>query len=252
MNLDDLQKPVDSTKVSSLIKSQFGKEYDISKLNVTEANTLAKKADKMIYEYKMQNNYHNGQSNSSYMKLLMLKEAAEKRAHELYNLQESTMNKKLASALKIAAAGGTLTESQLADLNVSETMKSVLRNATSAKDFMVKIVESRKAKQALNENDIGQAQTTIAAQDIADQIQGMIEKFADIKYKELPALHDSIRNAQGVEQAQSFNDSLTMSLEELTSSLEAAKSEVNSAVAVLTLTQANLKWIWAWTMRWVS
>jgi len=62
----------------------------------------------------------------------------------------------------------------------------------------------------------------------------MIEKFADIKYKELPALHDSIRNAQGVDQAESFNTQLVGSLDSLTSSLEQAKADVNNAVAELT------------------
>lgn len=234
MNLDDLQKPVDSNRVADLIKSQFDKKYDISKLTMTEARKLIKKTDQMIYEFKTQNNYHDSHNNASYMKLLMLKEAAEKRAKELTNLQESNMNKKLASALKIAAQGGTLTENQLEDLKVSETMKSVLRHKKTAQDFMHRIVESRKAKKALNEGEIDQAQTTIAAQDIADQMQDMIEKFADIKYKELPALHDSIRNAQGVDAAEEFKSTVSNSLDELTSSLEQAKGEVNNAIAVLT------------------
>jgi len=62
----------------------------------------------------------------------------------------------------------------------------------------------------------------------------MIEKFADIQYKELPALHDSIRNSQGVAEAEEFNSSLLDSLGTLTSSLETAKADVNNAVATLT------------------
>ena len=235
MNLNDLDRPVDSKRVSDLLKSQFGSGYNIQRMSLGESLTLSVKTKEMISEYKRMKNYYTSQNDASFMKLLMINEAAEKRANELTRkLRESTMNKQLIQALKIAAQGGKLTEGQLKSLNVSNSMRSVLRDSKAAQAFMRKIVESRRAKTALTEGEIDQAQTTIAAQDIADQIQGMIEKFADIKYKELPALHDSIRNAQGVEAAEQFNTSLIGSLDELTGSLESAKKEVNSAIAVLT------------------
>jgi hypothetical protein len=84
------------------------------------------------------------------------------------------------------------------------------------------------------EGEIDAAQTVLAAQDIADQIQTMIEKIADVQYKELPALQDSIRNSQGVSEAQQFTETVTDSMQELTQSLETAKSDVNDAIAVLT------------------
>lgn len=234
MNLIDLTKPVNAKKVAELIKLQFGSEFDIANANLTESVAVLNKTSQKIVEFKHKGNLHESQNNASYMKLRMLNEAAEKRATELtLELQESEMNKKLASALKIAATGGTLTMEQLESLRVSEDMQAVLKSPKTAQAFMQKVVESKKA-QKIMEGEIDQAQTTIAAQDIADQIQGMIEKFADIKYKELPALHDSIRNAQGVDSAESFNTSLTSSLDSLTSALETAKADVNNAVAELT------------------
>ena len=236
MNLTDLAKPVDSATVAELIKTQFGKDYNIDKLGLKESVALLNKTEQLIVEFKQTNNLYSSENNATYMKLIMVNEAADKKAIELTKatqIQESDMeNKLLTKALKIAAKGGKLSEDQLKALQISEGMQSVLRNQKTAQTFMRKIVESKKA--ALMENEINQAQTTIAAQDIADQIQSMIEKFADIKYKELPALHDSIRNAQGVESAESFNTQLTGSLDALTSSLEQAKGDVNNAVAELT------------------
>ena len=60
------------------------------------------------------------------------------------------------------------------------------------------------------------------------------EPKIDIKYKNLPALHDSIRDAQGVDAAQTFNSTVSASLDGLTTSLEQAKGDVNNAVATLT------------------
>lgn len=238
MNLTDLSRPVDSRRVSDLINTQFGTDYNIKALSLNESVTLLNKTGSMIAKFKRKGNLHESQNNASYMKLIMLKEAAEKRVGELVKslrLQESHMNKKFLHALKIAALGGSISESHLKRLKVSESMQAVLRNKGAAQAFMKKIVENQKAKRnAIMEGEIDQAQTTIAAQDIANQIQDMIAKFADIKYKELPALHDSIRNSQGTDAAEQFNSSLVGSLDLLTSSLETAKKDVNNAIAVLT------------------
>lgn len=239
MNLANLTRPLNAKKVIEIIKTQFGSDYNINNLNLVETVNLLNKTDELIVKFKHQSNLYESENNASYMKLLMLNEAATKKATELtqaHKLQESEMNNRIfTKALKIAAYGGQLTEAQLKALPISENMRSVLRNQKTAQTFMRNIIENRKTRRAtLTEGEIDQAQTTIAAQDIADQIQAMIEKFADIKYKELPALHDSIRNAQGVDQAESFNTSLISSLDSLTSSLEQAKSDVNNAVAELT------------------
>lgn len=235
MNLTDLTKSIDSAEVIKQIKDQFGVNYKIDRLGLKEAVDMLNNTEKLIVAFKQKHNIYESQNDASYMKLVMLHEAANKKALELTNktkVQESQMENKLfTKALKIAAMGGQLTEQQLQALRVSEDMQSVLRSKPTAQKFMQKIVESKKM---LKENELSQAQNTMAAKDIANSIQGMIEKFADIKYKELPALHDSIRDSQGVDAATSFNEQLTASLDELTTSLESAKGDVNNAVAELT------------------
>jgi len=239
MNLSELTKPVDASAVADLIKIQFGADYKIGNLKLKESINLLNKTTGMIAEFKQKENLHSSENNASYMKLIMVNEAATKRVSELtanIQIQESEMkNKLLTKALKIAAHGGTLSEEQLTALRITESMKAVLQNKNTARTFMRKMIEAKKNQNtAIMESEIATAQTTIAAQDIADQIQTMIEKFADIKYKELPALNDSIRNAQGVQASEAFNSQLTSSLDELTTSLETAKGEVNNAVAALT------------------
>ncbi len=234
MNLDELSQPITASLVNKQINKQFGTKLQITKLNLKESIAVLNRSNTMLDNFKLTENNHTSQNNKNYMKSLMISEAVFKHASHLAEFKGSEMNKAYTSALKIAAMGGKLSEAQIKSLRVSPKMGKVLESQKKSQLFMRKIVESKKARKALNESEIADAQTTLAAQDIADQIQGMIEKFADIKYKELPALHDSIRNAQGVESAEAFNTSLTASLEELTGSLESAKGEVNNAVAILT------------------
>jgi len=172
----------------------------------------------------------------------MVEEATSKRIADLvesYTNKENsgsrTMTNNYVRALRAVASGKKLSESQIKSLKVSRGLRHILESRKLAVGFIRKIVEQKRSNNVpLMEGEIDSAQTVLAAQDIADQIQSMIEKFADIQYKELPALHDSIRNSQGVAEAEQFNASVLDSLQTLTQSLEVAKSDVNNAVATLT------------------
>lgn len=236
MTLSDLSKPVDSARILELIRSQFATKYNLSRLGLTESTNVLTKTNTLIARLKQKSNIHESQHSVAYTKLIMLKEAVNRHISELADVQpkqETKMNTKFTQALKAVAQGKQLRESHIRSLRLSESMQTVLRSPASARAFMKKIVESKKSK-LLTEGEIDQAQTTIAAQDIADRIQQMIGKFADIKYKELPALHDSIRNSYGIDAAKQFNEQLIGSLGSITDALESAKVDVDNAVAVLT------------------
>jgi len=232
MNLKEFIPAMTTSEATANIKRQFGKTLNLADLNLTETIKLLNKTNKLIVETKNSEKIHTSHQSKGYLKAMMVNEAALTHAIEL--TKGTSMNKHYVSALKIVALGGKLSEAQISSLKVSSKMKAVLESQESSQKFMKKIVESKKAKAALNEGEIADAQTTLAAQDISDQIQTMIAKFADIKYKELPALQDSIRGAQGVDAATTFNSSVTDSLDTLTQSLESAKADVDNAVATLT------------------
>ena len=64
--------------------------------------------------------------------------------------------------------------------------------------------------QRLQESEVQQAQVVLAAQDMVDSVQGMLEDVSEMQFKELPALVDSIRNQVGT--AQADNSILTPTL----------------------------------------
>ena len=146
MNLTDLTKSIDSAEVIKQIKDQFGVNYKIEKLGLKEAVDMLNNTEKLIVAFKQKHNIYESQNDASYMKLVMLHEAANKKALELTDktkVQESQMENKLfTKALKIAAMGGQLTEEQLQALRVSEDMQSVLRSKPTAQKFMQKNLNS--------------------------------------------------------------------------------------------------------------
>ena len=89
-------------------------------------------------------------------------------------------------------------------------------------------------RKTLKESEIQQAQVVLAAQDIVDQMQKMIEQTSEMLYKELPALTDSIKYELSPDKAQAFNQTAAAGLQGLLESLQASKGQMDTALAGLT------------------
>jgi len=96
----------------------------------------------------------------------------------------------------------------------------------------------RRAYRMLKESEVQQAQVVLAAQDMVDKMQSMLEDTTELQFKELPALVDSIKNQVGIEQAQQFNSDVTAALTGLVQNLQAAKAQLDQALGVVTGTAA--------------
>jgi len=92
----------------------------------------------------------------------------------------------------------------------------------------------RNAFRTLKESEVQQAQVVLAAQDMVDKMQSMLEDTTEMQFKELPALVDSIRNQIGIEQATQFNGDATAALQGLVQNLQGAKQQLETALGVVT------------------
>jgi hypothetical protein len=100
-----------------------------------------------------------------------------------------------------------------------------------------RIVESGvyQIKRTLREaSEVETAQVVLAAQDMADRMQKMIEQTSEMLYKELPALTDSIKYELSPDKAQAFNQTAAAGLQGLLESLQASKGQMDTALAGLT------------------
>ena len=86
----------------------------------------------------------------------------------------------------------------------------------------------------LRESEVQQAQVVLAAQDMVDSVQGMLEDVSEMQFKELPALVDSIRNQVGTAQADQFNTDANAALQTMIQSLQGAKMQLEQALSVVT------------------
>ena len=71
-------------------------------------------------------------------------------------------------------------------------------------------------------------------EDMSDKIQAMSEDVAGMRYEDLPALVDQMRDELGVNQAQKFADSSVVVLDKLLKDVGEAKQGMDSAMSGMT------------------
>lgn len=83
-------------------------------------------------------------------------------------------------------------------------------------------------------SEVQQAQVVLAAQDMVDKMQKMLEEITALQFKDLPALVDSIKNEVGAQQASQFNADATAALSGLVQNLQGGKQQMEAALGVVT------------------
>ena len=83
-------------------------------------------------------------------------------------------------------------------------------------------------------SEVQQAQVVLAAQDMVDKMQKMLEEITAMQFKDLPALVGSIKNEVGQPQATQFNADATAALTGLVQNLQAGKQQMEAALGVVT------------------
>jgi hypothetical protein len=91
-----------------------------------------------------------------------------------------------------------------------------------------------KARIVVENEEIEKSQVYLAAQDLSDSVQKMLEEVGQMQVKELPALVTSIESEIGVAESQTFNEQVTQQLSTLSSTLSEVQAGLKSAVNSLT------------------
>ena len=88
-------------------------------------------------------------------------------------------------------------------------------------------------QQLILESEMGQAQAILAAKDMVDSIQDMLEEVSKMQNEQMPALLDTIRDQIGMEQADAFKASVEPLLANMVQQLGSARGTADDAARAL-------------------
>jgi len=228
MKLQELahQKPTEQT--ARVLESYFGKTIKFDTVTPGQARAMLSRVRGLITEHRARPEFHVSERNSAYLRLVMMEQALTHRLKETMPpvapagvpKADPQTDAKYKQAQKKLAQGQTLNPEEQGLINAAATLAAESR--------------LRRAYRTLKESEVQQAQVVLAAQDLVDKMQKMLEDTSELQFKDLPALVDQIKNQIGVEQSVQFNTDATAALSGLVQNLQAARQQLDSALGVVT------------------
>lgn len=91
------------------------------------------------------------------------------------------------------------------------------------------LLRQPQARIVVENEEVEKSQVVLAAQDLVDSVQKMLEDIGQMQVKELPALVDSIESEIGVNEAQTYNDQVSAQLDTLSGALKEAFAQLKAA-----------------------
>ncbi len=88
-------------------------------------------------------------------------------------------------------------------------------------------------QQLVLESEMGKSQAILAAKDMVDSIQDMLEEVSKMQNEQMPALLDTIRDQIGMEQADAFKAAVEPLLANMVQQLGSARSTADDAARAL-------------------
>jgi hypothetical protein len=246
MKLQELAAPKPSKQIAKVFESYFGSRIQFDQLSRNQTRAMLVKVQGVLKEHRGTTARHRSETNPKYLQLVMMEQALSSRLQEMQTAippggsvgapagapaqpgavgaaapgTKLPQDPKLAAALKKSAAGQTLNPDEQKLVAGAAMMQAESR--------------LRRTMKRLNESEVQQAQVVLAAQDMVDKMQGMLEDVTELQFKELPALVDSIKNQVGIDQAAQFNSDATTALQGLVQNLQGAKQQLDAALNVVT------------------
>lgn len=228
MKLKDLAPPQQTKQTAKVFESYFGQNVNFDSLSSPQVRNMLQRVRGLINEHRRQPQFHRSEQNPAYLKLVVLEQGLSARLREQAMLPAATDPKQ--QALMVAQQQQKKRQIQemiKAKQEEIRQLQAQLNNPT-----MAAMAEGRRNIREASE--VNQAQVVLAAKDMVDQVQKMLEQVTALQFKDLPALVDQLNNEVGQQQGAQFNNDASAALGGLVQNLQASKQQLEAALGVVT------------------
>lgn len=236
MQIRDLSHPITSKTLNESLAKNFGYKLKLDRFTDVQLEDARNKLRTKLSQFEVTESYDSVIESQDYRKTKMFLDVInqeiierEETADERNQIAEDKMNTIRTRATKYSVPESwinsaikriELGESDHAELSAELRLRYDI--APSAADWI------------LVEGETEKAQVVMATKDMVDQLTGWLEDIAAMRTEQLLELLDSIREQQGSDVAQRYNDAMRAALDGLYSALETSRTGVNDALGIVT------------------
>ena len=246
MKLNELAVTRPTRQIAKVFESHFDQRVQFDSLNRKQLHNMYRQVRGMLGEVRSGPARHTSEKNPAYLKLMMMEQALAEKIYEDETAQQNPQTGTSGSpGINPQQTAAMMAQQKQAKIKQMETELQTkkdevtdLQNQLNKEKTTVTAMEWRRRAAGhgyyLSEGEVQQAQVVLAAQDMVDKMQDMIEDSTEMQFKELPALVDSIKNQIGQEQAAQFNTDAPAALSGLVQNLQGSKQQLEQALGVVT------------------
>jgi hypothetical protein len=244
MKLNELAVTRPTQQIAKVFEGHFDQRVQFDSMNRKQLHNMYRQVRGVLSEVRSSPARHHSEKNPAYLKLMMMEQALAEKIYEdeMGNPDPQTgatpgINPQQNAAMAAKQKMDTVKQLET-DLEAKKKEVVDLQNQLNSAKTSVTVQEWRRRAAGhgyyLSEGEVQQAQVVLAAQDMVDKMQDMIEDSTEMQFKELPALVDSIKNQIGQEQAAQFNTDAQAALSGLVQNLQGSKQQLEQALGVVT------------------
>jgi len=218
MDLNELVPTPGSKKIAQVANKIFGYAIDVDGLTESKAKKLHKNVSETLQVMESREGAR-AFSNRQFQELRIAKQALEARLTE-----------------------GAVDEADVDEDNAFNSAAAAAKKAGKShftfngKKYPVKMDKETAddlSESVITEGEVENAELVLAAKDMVDRIQGMLEDVGKMINEDLPPLTDAIRDEMDSTTADSFNSSMSTALQGLLDNLGTARTGADEASRVL-------------------
>jgi hypothetical protein len=232
MKLQELAVTRPTKQIAKVFESHFDQRLSFDSMNRGQVRGMLQRVRGLVNEHRASPAFHHSEKNPAYLKLMMMEKALTQQLQEFGATAPGTTP----GANPAATAALNTVQQQQKKKEMQDQIKKKQKEIADLQKAMMNptMAAENNTGNFLRESEIQQAQVVLAAQDMVDRVQKMLEDTTEMQFKELPALVDSIKNEVGVDQAAQFNTDAAAALTGLVQNLQASKGQLEAALGVVT------------------
>ena len=232
MKLQELAVTRPTKQIAKVFESHFDQRLSFDSMNRNQVRGMLQRVRGLVNEHRASPAFHYSEKNPAYLKLMMMEQALTQQLREY----GATAPGSTPGANPAATAALNTVQQQQKKKQMQDEIKQKQKEIAELQKAMMNptMAAENNTGNFLRESEIQQAQVVLAAQDMVDRVQKMLEDTTEMQFKELPALVDSIKNEVGVDQAAQFNADAAAALSGLVQNLQASKGQLEAALGVVT------------------
>jgi hypothetical protein len=230
MKLQELAVTRPTKQIAKVFESHFDQRLSFDSMNRNQVRGMLQRVRGLVSEHRASPAFHYSEKNPAYLKLMMMEQALTQQ------LREYGATGPGAPGAPGATAALNTVQQQQKKKQMQDEIKQKQKEIAELQKAMMNptMAAENNTGNFLRESEIQQAQVVLAAQDMVDRVQKMLEDTTEMQFKELPALVDSIKNEVGMDQAAQFNADAAAALSGLVQNLQASKGQLEAALGVVT------------------